>query len=133
MGAPSADPTASAGASPSMFRLNKVYENIRDGRLRTGLPDHGGSIAFTDGNLEWYRKVRNHLIGLHRDIRAILDFVEMHRDPIADAHISVNFGRATDIDCAELASAMWSMLNQVLTGKAHSILTNTREGSGLDV
>lgn len=70
---------------------------------------------------------------MHRDIRMILDVVEASREPISDSHMAVNFGKMTDVDTHELVSAMWNMFNQVLTGEAHSVLTNTRDGGGLEV
>ncbi len=47
-----------------------AYKIIRD--TKGNVPDHKGSTAVSDENLEWFRRVRNHLKGAHKDVQPIL-------------------------------------------------------------
>ncbi len=82
--------------------------------------------------MEWYRKVRNHLKGAHKDIPAILDKVEGRRTEITQVDLVSNFGLCVDLDTTQLSTAMYHMLNQLLSGEAHKELSDLESAQGLE-
>ena len=106
---------------------------IRETKIKVDVPDHKGSTKLCDENLEWYRKVKNHLKGAHKDMQAILERVEGRRTEVGQAELDRNFDLMVDLDCNQLSAAMFHMLNQLLTGEAHKELSDNESASGLEV
>ncbi len=92
---------------------------IRDTRVKVDLPDHKGSTTLCDENMEWYRKVKNHLKGSHKDVPNILEAVEGRSAEIRQGDLDSNFGLMVDLDCNQLFAAVYHMLNQLFTGETH--------------
>ena len=106
---------------------------IRETRITIDVPDHKGSTTLCDENMEWYRKVKSHLKGSHKDLPAILDQVEGRRSEIQQRDLDTNFGLMIDLDCSQLSTAMYHMLNQLFTGEAHKELSDHATAQGLEV
>ena len=55
------DPTSTTGVGRTAGGYDRLaadcYKMIRDTRVKVDVPDHKGSTALCDENLEWYRKV----------------------------------------------------------------------------
>ena len=83
--------------------------------------------------MEWYRNVKHHFKGSHKDLPAILDQVEGRRSEIQQRDLDTNFGLMIDLDCSQLSAAMYHMLNQLLTGEAHKELHDHATTQGLEV
>ncbi len=65
--------------------------------------------------MEWYKKVRNHLIGMDKDVTKVLDFVESRVEVLnEDAMRHMQSALMFDIDVYDLASALFQFLNSVL-------------------
>ena len=109
------------------------YKMIRETRVEVDVPDHKGSVHLNEENLEWYRKVKNHMRGTHKDVQKVLDQVEGRREEIAQADLDQNFGLMFDLDCNQLSTAVYMMLNQLLTGEAHKELSDHENAQGLEV
>ncbi len=92
---------------------------IRETKVKVDVPDHKGSMSLCDENLEWYRKVRNHLKGSHKDVQAVLEKIEGRRTEIRQEELDTAFGMMIDLDCNQLSAAVYHMLNGLLTGEAH--------------
>ena len=92
---------------------------IRETRIKVDVPDHKGSLTLCDDNLEWYRKVKNHMKGSHRDVQPILDAIKGRKTEITQSDLDTNFGIMCELDCNQLSAAVYHMLNQLLTGEAH--------------
>ena len=106
---------------------------IRETKVKVEVPDHKGSLTLCDDNLEWYRKVKNHLKGSHKDVPAVLEAVEGRQSEIVDEDLHRNLGLMIDLDCRQLSTAMYHMLNQLLTGEAHKELSDHDCAAGLEV
>jgi hypothetical protein len=83
--------------------------------------------------MEWYRKVKNHLKGSHKDLQAILEYVEGRREEITKEDLARNLGLMIDLDCRQLSCAIYHMLNGLLTGEAHKELSDHESVQGLEV
>ncbi len=94
------------------------YRMIRDTRVKVDVPDHKGSTALCDENMEWYRKVKNHRKGSHKDLQVILEKVEGRREEITKEDLEKNLGLMIDLDCRQLSCAVCHMLHGLLTGEA---------------
>ena len=122
------------GAAGGYDRLAAdCYRMIRDTRVKVDVPDHKGSTALCDENMEWYRKVKNHLKGSHKDLQAILEKVEGRREEITKEDLQNNLGLMIDLDCRQLSCAVYHMLNGLLTGEAHKELSDHESVQGLEV
>ena len=106
---------------------------IRETRVKIDVPDHKGSTQLCDENLEWYRKVKNHIKGAHKDMCAVLGVIEGRRTEILQAELDRNFGLMIDLDCNQLSAAVFHMLNQLLSGEAHRELSDHDSVQGLEV
>ena len=106
---------------------------IRETRIKLDVPDHKGSLALSDENLEWFRKVKNHMKGCHRDMQPILEAIEGRRTEIAQYKLDNNLGLMVELDCNQLSAAVYHMLNQLLTGEAHKELSDHERVQGLEV
>ncbi len=105
---------------------------IRETKMKIDVPDHKGSTSLCDENMEWYRKVRNHMKGSHKDVPAILDKIEGRRTEISQSDLDANVGLMIDLDTKQLSTAMFHMLNQLLTGEAHKELSDLESAQGLE-
>ena len=83
--------------------------------------------------MEWYRKVKNHLKGSHKDVPKILEAVEGRSVEIRQGDLDSNFGLMVELDCNQLSTAVYHMLNQLLTGEAHKELSDHDNAQGLEV
>ncbi len=101
--------------------------------MKVEVPDHKGSLTLCDDNVEWYRKVKNHLKGSHKDVPAVLEAVEGRRSEISDVDLHRNLGLMIDLDCRQLSAALYHMLNQLFTGEAHKELSDHDCAAGLEV
>ncbi len=63
----------------------------------------------------------------------ILDQVEGRRTEITQADLDSNFGTMVDLNNIQLSSAIYHMLNQLLSGEAHKELSNLETAQGLEV
>ncbi len=125
--------TITPGVSSGFDRVAAdCYKLIRETRVKVDVPDHKGSTTLCDENMEWYRKVRNRLKGAHKDIPAILDKVEGRRTEITQGDLVSNFGLCVDLDTTQLSTAMYHMLNQLLSGEAHKELSDLESAQGLE-
>jgi hypothetical protein len=106
---------------------------IRETRVKVDVPDHKGSVSLSEENMEWFRKVKNHLKGSHKDIQKILEAVEGRRTEIAQDELDKNFGLMVDLDCNQVSTAMYHILNQLFTGEAHRELSDHQSAQGLEV
>ena len=106
---------------------------ICETNVKVEVPDHKGSLTLCDDNLEWYRKVNNHLKGSHKDVPVVLEAVEGRQSEIVDEDLHRNLGLMIDLDCRQLSTAMYHMLNQLLTGEAHKELSDHDCAAGLEV
>ncbi len=106
---------------------------IRETKVKVDVPDHKGSTQLCDENLEWYRKVKNHLKGAHKDMGDALAAIEGRRSEISQDDLNRNFGLMIDFDCNQLSAAVFHMLNQLLSGKAHKELSDHESVQGLEV
>ena len=112
--------TTTAGTTGGFDRsLADCYNMIRETKVKVDVPDHKGSMSLCDENLEWYRKVRNHLKGSHKDVQAVLEKIEGRRTEIQQHELDNAFGMMIDLDCNQLSAAVYHMLNGLLTGEAH--------------
>ncbi len=109
------------------------YKMIRETKIKVDVPDHKGSTTLCDEHLEWYRKVKNHMKGAHRDVHAVLQAIEGRTTEISQADLNRNFGLMIDLDCGQLSTAVFHMLNQLLTGEAHKELSDHEGTQGLEV
>ena len=109
------------------------YKMIRETKVKVEVPDHKDSVALNDENLEWFRKVKNHIKGAHKDMHRILEQIEGRRTEITQDDLDRNFGLMTDLDCNQLSSAVFHMLNHFLTGEAHKELSDHESAEGLEV
>ena len=84
--------------------------------------------------MEWFRRTRNHLIGMDKDVSKVLDEVEA-RSTILDEYAMADMQArlVTDLDVNDLASAMWQFLNAILIGDAFKALDATEHANGLEV
>ena len=106
---------------------------VRETRVKVDVPDHKGSTTLCYENMEWFRKVKNHLKGCHKDVAAILERVEGRRTEVTQDDLDRNFGLMIDLDANQLSNAMYHMLNQLLSGKAHKELSDHETAQGLEV
>ena len=106
---------------------------IRETKVKVEVPDHKGSVTLCDDNLEWYRKVKNHMKGAHKDVQQILDAIEGRRVEVTQHDLDTNFGLMVELDCNQLSVAVYHMLNQLLTGEAHKELSDHESAEGLEV
>ncbi len=122
-----------AGSSSGFDRITAdCYKMIRETKMKINVLDHKGSTSFCGENMEWYRKVRNHLRGAHKDVLAILDKIEGRRTEIRQSDLDTNLGLMIDLDTKQLSTAMFHMLNQLLTGEAHKELSDLESAQGLE-
>ncbi len=106
---------------------------IRETKVKIDVPDHKGSTQLCDENLEWYRKVKNHLKGAHEDMQGILEAVEGRRTEVTQDEFDRGLGLMLDLDCNQVSAAMFHMLNQLFTGETHRELSDHRSAQGLEV
>ena len=76
---------------------------------------------------------KNHMKGSHKDVQPILDAIEGRNTEITQSDLDTNFGIMCDLDCNQLSAAVYHMLNQLLTGKAHKELSDHERAQGLEV
>ena len=50
-----------SGGSGFDRSIADCYKMIRETKVKIEVPDHKGSTTLCNENLEWYRKVKNHL------------------------------------------------------------------------
>ena len=106
---------------------------IRETKVKIDVPDHKGSVSLSEENMEWYRKVKNHLKGSHKDVQRILEKVEGRRTEIQQDDFDSNFGLMVELDSNQLSTAIYHMLNGLLTGEAHKELSDHESAQGLEV
>ena len=106
---------------------------IRETKVKIDVPYHKGSTQLCDENLEWYRKVKNHLKGAHKDMCAVLENIEGRRTEILQSDLDRNFDLVIDLDCNQLSAAVFHMLNRLLSCEAHKELSDHDSVQGLEV
>ena len=101
--------------------------------MKIDVPDHKGSITLCDDNLVVQEGKTNHMKGAHRDVHAVLKNIEGGTVEITQEELDINFDLMIGLDCGQLSAAVFHVLNQFLTGKAHKELSDHEGTQGLEV
>ena len=95
------------------------------------LPQFDGNVETSDGDL-WYRKIRNHLIAQHKDLKAFLDWAEAKGAKRIDMSEVRSYNGMLDLDPMTLATEIWGFLNANLKGEAHNGFLGVEETNGAE-
>ena len=113
----------------SQYSQRKIIHTPKSD-LTEPLPTYCGTSK-SDGDL-WYKKVRNHLISQHQELKQFLDWAEGH----GAARISMakvqDYSAMSDLEPCSLANELWGFLNSNLKGDAHNGFLGVEESNGAE-
>ena len=128
-------PNQNHTGSPDMQHFSS-YSNVHRKTIMSPKSDFADLPQFDGGHKSdpdlWYKKVRNHLIAQHRDLKQFLDWVESKGSGRITMGEVRSYSGMTDLDPLTISGELWGFLNVNLCGEAHNGFLGIEETNGAD-